>query len=200
MTQTLVVFFKSPEPGKVKTRLAAELGRDKACSIYKQLFALTKKACEDWCENNINRKVVFYGSGEPSLWSGLALNAVKLQHGSDLGLRMENAIREELFFADQVCIIGTDLPNMSKGVLENAFNALKKSKCVFGPAIDGGFYLYGTRSLPVNCFTDLLWSDEETLKKTCQRLEGFNCDYSFIETNRDIDTLSDLKLFPQFKI
>jgi uncharacterized protein len=198
-SQNLIVFFKSPELGKVKTRLAAEIGAQNACTVYRELFSITKSASEEWCGKKTNRKVVFYGSGDSSLWPSLGLNSVKWQYGADLGLRMENAIREELNYADQICIIGTDLPNMSKDILENAFAKLNHNKNVFGPALDGGFYLYGTKDLPVNCFTDIPWSDEYTLKKTCRRLEGMHCDYSFIDTYRDVDTLSDLELFPNLK-
>src|SRR5579862_1334718 len=34
--QTLLVFLKYPEPGKVKTRLAAVVGAEKAANLYRQ--------------------------------------------------------------------------------------------------------------------------------------------------------------------
>ena len=37
----LAVFLKFPEPGRVKTRLAAELGADEAAEIYRDLVAQT---------------------------------------------------------------------------------------------------------------------------------------------------------------
>lgn len=37
MENALIVFIKYPEPGKVKTRLAKDIGNEKACAIYKLL-------------------------------------------------------------------------------------------------------------------------------------------------------------------
>ena len=51
MKRRLCVFLKNPEPGRVKTRLAAELGTEKAAEIYHQLvcevFRQIKKANPD---------------------------------------------------------------------------------------------------------------------------------------------------------
>ena len=37
MENALIIFLKYPEPGKVKTRLAKDIGNEKACAIYKLL-------------------------------------------------------------------------------------------------------------------------------------------------------------------
>ena len=37
MDNTLIIFLKYPEPGRVKTRLARDIGNEKACAIYKLL-------------------------------------------------------------------------------------------------------------------------------------------------------------------
>src|SRR3990167_2277732 len=37
MENVLIIFLKYPEPGKVKTRLAEDIGDEKACAIYKLL-------------------------------------------------------------------------------------------------------------------------------------------------------------------
>jgi uncharacterized protein len=196
LSQTLIVFFKAPSPGKVKTRLAKDIGDHKACEVYRSLFSLTQNVCAEWEKGEPNRKVVYYGTGEPELIHSLGLFHYKKQYGKDLGCRMENAIREELHFADCVSIIGTDLPTISKALLEKAFKRLGNSQSIMGPATDGGFYLFGAISLPVNAFTNLSWSDESTLQRTCGRLNGLHCGIEFIETMTDIDSYEDLKLFP----
>lgn len=188
---TLIVFFKYPEPGKVKTRLAKEVGNDKACEIYKLLFNLTSKVCLDWSKKSKFRKVIYYGAGNRDFSHTESLNSIKHQNGKDLGLRMENAIREELNFSQKVCIIGTDLPTLSIELLEQAFKNLDSNETVFGPASDGGFYLFGSRSLPVNCFTDIVWSSENTLQCTMQRFEGLHCSVSLLNELTDIDSHDD---------
>ena len=41
MLQTVVLFVKPPIPGRVKTRLARDIGDDAACSIYRRLADYT---------------------------------------------------------------------------------------------------------------------------------------------------------------
>jgi uncharacterized protein len=194
-SQTVIVFFKSPEIGKVKTRLANEIGEVQACDVYKKLFSITHNVCKQWIERQAGRKLVFYGTGDRSMWNQMNVDNAKCQMGYDLGLRMENAIREELRVADNVCIIGTDLPEISVELLENAFERLEHKNTVLGPAKDGGFYLFGTSHMPINAFVDLSWSCANTLEVTERRLQGFGCDISKLQTLRDIDTKEDLDLF-----
>ncbi|HEV7867482.1 MAG TPA: hypothetical protein VGO90_07360 [Chthoniobacteraceae bacterium] len=37
--KAILLFVKLPEPGRVKTRLAATLGPEQACAIYRRLVA-----------------------------------------------------------------------------------------------------------------------------------------------------------------
>ena len=47
---------------------------------------------------------------------------------------------------------------------------------MFGPSLDGGFYLFGVRRIPTGLLSALPWSREDTLLRTEQRLEslGYN--------------------------
>lgn len=51
--QALLIFTKNPEAGKVKTRLAATLGDDKALAIYRQLLSYTVSVTEDLPVDNL---------------------------------------------------------------------------------------------------------------------------------------------------
>ena len=67
MKNALIIFVRKPEPGKVKTRLAATVGNEKALAIYNELllhtFIVTNKLEAD--------KFVFYTNKieETDLWS-----------------------------------------------------------------------------------------------------------------------------------
>lgn len=199
MKETLVVFFKSPDYGKVKTRLAASIGNDKAVQVYLHLLNYTVDICKEWKSIHRNRNVVFYGTGDKSFWKRLPY-LKKQQHGRDLGLKMEQAIREELNFADKVVIIGTDCFDLKASNLVDAFDALNDNDSVFGPSEDGGFYLYGTKNLPINAFTSLSWSQSNTLEMTQRRIEGFHHKVNELITLRDIDTIEDLNIYPTLRL
>ena len=47
-TTCLTIFAKAPERGKAKTRLAADLGPDKALSIYRELLGITATVAALW--------------------------------------------------------------------------------------------------------------------------------------------------------
>lgn len=198
-SEGLVVFFKSPEIGKVKTRLARDVGEANALAVYKKLLDLTKSVCGNWLNQRSDREVVYYGTGNREQWERIFHNSYKLQMGRDLGERMYLALREELKIFKKVCIIGTDLPELSVALLNQAFAQLDRRDTVIGPSFDGGYYLIGSAKVSPHLLSNLIWSSEHTLKDTIQRIEGFHMSYSYLPTHRDIDTFEDLDFFPEFK-
>ena len=101
----LILFVRKPELGKVKSRLAASLGDEKALEIYNLLLAHTRKVIAD-----IDARVYVYYSEEiepDDLWSEVA-HAKKQQSKGDLGRRMASAFEEILQSCQNVIIIGSD--------------------------------------------------------------------------------------------
>lgn len=139
----LIIFVRNPVHGKVKTRLAKNIGDDRALEIYilllKHTFDITKRLkC---------KKFVFYADeiAQDDLWSGADFGK-RLQRGNDLGNCMQNAMNE-LFTEgfSQVIIIGSDCFELNNSILEEAMSHLNKNDAVFGPAQDGGYYLLGKK-------------------------------------------------------
>lgn len=56
--EAIALFFKVPEEGKVKTRLAKVLGKSKALQIYVELLAKTVKTIETYTQKS---KVALFG-------------------------------------------------------------------------------------------------------------------------------------------
>jgi glycosyltransferase A (GT-A) superfamily protein (DUF2064 family) len=90
---------------------------------------------------------------------------------------------------DQIVLIGSDLPDISKNIIETSFSALKQSNTVFGPAQDGGYYLVGMNSFSPSIFINKPWSQPNLLKSTLIETS----DYSLLIELNDIDTIEDLK-------
>ena len=93
-----------------------------------------------------------------------------------------------------VCIIGGDIPGITKTHITNAFRALGSGDAVFGPAPDGGFWLVGLRRLaspPSSLFKGVRWSSEHALHDTLQSVSGMRV--VLTDVLQDVDTVADLE-------
>ncbi len=183
----LIVFVKNIILGKVKTRLAKTIGDVGAFNIYYELFSITEKASQ---KVNVDRHIYFSDVIIPSKWEG---DNKFVQEGEDLGIRMRNAFQngfEEGY--ENVILIGSDLPNISKETIDTGFDALQNNDITFGPAEDGGYYLIGMSKMNTSIFENKPWSQSELLAVTLKQLKEQQQSVGFIKTLNDIDTFEDL--------
>jgi uncharacterized protein len=189
-TELLIIFYRNPELGKVKTRLAATVGDAKALAIYYKLASHTRTiASEVDCD-----RVVYYSDyiDTEDVWSNSDFSK-KLQSGSDLGARMENAF--EIAFADgykHVSIIGTDCIELTTQIIVNAFESLKTKDAVVGPAVDGGYYFLGINRFIPELFHEKEWSTNSVCTDTINDFNRLMISYHQLLTLRDVDTEADL--------
>ena len=187
---TLIIFIKNPKLGKVKTRLAVTVGDEKALSIYKKLLDFTQKlAISLSCE-----RMLFY-SDEIEIndnWSNVFFKKNK-QHGNDLGERMKNAFQKALLTSKKAVIIGSDCAELTKKILENAFDSLEKNDFVIGPAEDGGYYLIGMNYFEPSVFKNINWSTAEVLPKTLEKIAHLEKKVVLLPTLSDTDNEEDWK-------
>ncbi len=192
--QQLIIFVKKPEAGRVKTRLAQTIGTAAAVRVYKKLLRHTFRESA-----GLLADVALYLSTpieDPSLWHGLDCQ-VYMQHGKDLGYKIHHAF-ENAFLQGyhSVGIIGSDCPELSTKILQNALHTLAKTDVVIGPAKDGGYYFLGMKRLYKTVFQNKLWSTNKVLSQTIADCKKLNIRYQLLETLSDIDTEEDLKNFP----
>lgn len=186
----LIIFYRNPELGKVKTRLAAAVGDEKALAIYLKLATHTREVA---LASDFDR-VVYYSHhvDTEDNWQENSFHK-KLQVGNDLGIRMYNAF--ENAFRDgyaHVCIIGTDCLELTSEILSAAFEQLKAHDAVIGPARDGGYYLLGMKQLHKDLFANKEWSTNTVAKRTIVDFQNLNLTYSQLPTLSDIDREEDL--------
>lgn len=188
----LIIFARNPVLGKVKTRLAREVGDEKALQIYLKLLEHTHKVA-DHVEA---QKHVFYTDNidEFGLLDYFKFQK-KIQAGSDLGERMHNAMKSGFDEGYRnVIIIGSDCIELTTEIIEDAFDVLRSNDCVLGPASDGGYYLIGLRVLHDFLFQDKPWSTSDVLLDTLLDLQNAQLSYKLLPTLNDIDTKTDLDL------
>lgn len=186
--KALIIFTRDAVLGKVKTRLAKEIGDETTLKIYKKLLQHTKEVSIDIQA----AKFIFYTDtiNTNDLWTAPYIK--KEQHGSDLGLRMYNAIQEILNLGyKKVVLIGSDNMEITQTIIAKAFEKLASNNYVLGPALDGGYYLIGCTTNNKKLFLNKNWSTSTVLEDTLNDLK--NVPYYLLKTLNDIDTIHDLK-------
>ena len=190
MQDSLIIFVRNLEKGKVKTRLAKVIGDDKSLEVYKYLLEYTSSIAA-LCKLNL---FVFYSHYihigdvfDDNIFSK------HVQEGGDLGERMLNAFKKVYDLgAKKVCIIGSDCYELQSEIIQEAFQKLNESQVVIGPSKDGGYYLLGTNELYPGLFLPKEWSTPTVLDKTLKTIEDLTLSYSKLVTLNDIDTMEDL--------
>lgn len=191
MTPTLlIIFYRNPELGKVKTRLAATVGQENALSIYLKLAAYTQSVTIDLlCD-----KAVFYSHRVEAddIWNDNRYQKV-LQNGDDLGERMSNALHWAFQKGyESACIIGTDCMEITTELIEDSFDELALQDVVVGAAKDGGYYLIGMHQLHKKIFENKPWSSYLLMGDTLETLEELKLAYELMPVLNDVDTEEDL--------
>ncbi|RYY26377.1 MAG: glycosyltransferase [Chitinophagaceae bacterium] len=190
MDEALIIFTKNPIHGRVKTRLAATIGNDKALAVYHQLLSYTRTITDKLPF----KKFVFYSdwieTGDN--WNN-SIYIKKSQQGPGLGEKIINAFSEVFYNGySKVVIIGTDCPGLTSAILSQAFDYLQHYDVVLGPATDGGYYLLGMNKLYPGLLQEISWSTDRVLAQTLQACKKARLSYVLLETLSDIDTEDDL--------
>jgi uncharacterized protein len=188
--RALMIFVRNPVHGKVKTRLAKTIGEKKALAIYNDLleYTLNSTRATD-CH-----KVVFYSDfvDNNDIWDESVFHK-KVQSGRDLGERMKNAFTTMLGHGfKKVVIIGSDCPEISPKLIDDAFRRLDHTDVVIGPATDGGYYLLGLKQMLDSLFERKSWSTSLLLNETIRELKTRSIPFSLLPELSDVDEEKDV--------
>lgn len=197
-SERIILFLKSFQAGRVKTRLAARLGDRGALNVYAAMVA------DLLVELNplLNILVPYFdvppdpSDHPPSVNSLMSRGLLKVQRGRDLGERMSNAF-QEVFAAgvERAILIGSDIPQIDSELLEDYLAELRTCPMVVGPAVDGGYYLIGfqRRHFDPSLFDDIEWSTEGVLEQTLDKTRSLELDCYIGTKLQDVDTVEDLE-------
>ncbi len=188
----LIIFVKNPELGKVKTRLAAAIGDEKALEIYTQLLRIT----HDQTKPVDCIKHVCYSEyvNEQDMWDKAHYHK-HVQSGDDLGERMLGAFLGVFDQgAEKMVIIGSDCPKIKTTIIQEAFDKLDNYDVVIGPAQDGGYYLIGMKCPLPMLFKNKEWSTDSVFADTILDLIDMGLTHYRLPELSDLDTIYDLAL------
>lgn len=186
----LLLFVRNPELGKVKTRLAKDLGEEKALAIYIKLLQHTRAITKGITAG----KRVYYAEEvqDNDMWDNPTYQK-KVQPEGDLGYKMEQAFATA--FQDgygAVVIIGSDCLQLNQLLIEQAFEALENHDVVIGPARDGGYYLLGMKQVHSSFFKNKLWSTSAVFPATLADIQESRLSYSLLPVLSDVDHAADV--------
>lgn len=180
---------KLPVAGRVKTRLAREIGTVEATRFYRAASraVLARLGRQPFWETYV---AVSPDAGvrSPMLPAGVR----RIPQGSgDLGARMHRPMRT--LPPGPVCVVGTDIPAIRVPDIRRAFRELGRAGAVFGPATDGGFWLVGfaRRRRTPSPYQGVRWSAPDTLSGVLANLASHPV--GFTTCLSDVDALADLR-------
>ena len=189
----LLIFVKNVVLGKVKTRLAATIGPEKALNIYQLLL---KRTYEVTVALSVS-KAVYYSDYTVEDIFKPPYYEKHIQRGQDLGARMQHAFEQAFATGfDQVCIIGSDCYELTEDIIGQAFEKLARNDVVIGPAEDGGYYLLGMKKLHPALFTNKNWSTDSVLPDTLNNIKADGQSVALLPQLTDVDEEKDLSSIP----
>ncbi|MCG8566153.1 MAG: TIGR04282 family arsenosugar biosynthesis glycosyltransferase [Desulfobacterales bacterium] len=191
------VFMRAPELGRVKTRLAKDLGPEQALAFYRSCVVHTLAMAEG---AGIPWEVCFCPSHQGGMireWLGRDIS-ITSQGPGDLGERMAHAMASAFDRgASRVILVGTDIPGIRSRHFDAALAWLGKRDVVLGPSRDGGYWLIGFNraSFDPGVFLGMEWSHPQVARDTRIRIRQAGLSLGELSPLQDVDTMSDLRRF-----
>ena len=196
---TLLVFTRTPVPGKTKTRLVPALGEQGAVDLYTRFMEHTLEQAvqsnfsnlELWCTEPGNAYITGIENSYPV--------RVKFQQGKNLGERMFHALYQALQYSDYAVLIGCDCPAITTEILNQSLQILQQDNAVLGPSRDGGYYLIGLRQAVPVLFENIAWGGPDVARETRNKMKVMGWAWAETGLLQDIDTPGDLLQVADFR-
>ena len=201
-TDALVIVAKVPEPGRVKTRLAARIGPQRAAALYRAFLGdLAERFGAAHCVDGYDlRWACAPGAQSPDALRAVVGAAADIfpQRGTDFAERLYQ-IACDCWAAGyrRLVISSSDSPHLPAEVVASAFAALDRADVALGPAEDGGYYLIGLpldhpSGAPPDLFRGIRMSTATVCAETLARARALGLSTTLLAPSFDIDEAPDL--------
>ncbi len=95
---------------------------------------------------------------------------------------------------ERVLLIDCVTPTISKRMLSGAYRSLNSKDIVFGPTLEGSYYLLGMRRLVSQVFTEIDWSlNDDIYRRMVEVAREFNLKWEELELWYDLRQPGDLE-------
>jgi len=194
--RALGIFVQAPIPGRVKTRLAEDVGPSTAAELYWQVGrrVVTNVAGSGY------RTIVWFtppteGAFIREWLDGVGRLELRPQGGGSVGERLAHAFARH--FADgaqRALVIGTDTPGIDRRLVTDAFTALGGADLVLGPTTKGGVYLIGLRGPQPALFRGAPWASASALAQLKARGDAARLALRVLRPLQEVETLQDARV------
>jgi rSAM/selenodomain-associated transferase 1 len=181
----VIVIAKSPEPGRVKTRLCPPCTHEEAAAIAAAALLDTLEQVDGLA----GAEPVLALDGPVGPWVPPDVR-ILAQRGGGLDERIAAAFEDA---GGPALLIGMDTPQLRTPHLAQARERLESGDvdAVLGPAIDGGWWGVGLRTPDPWVFLGVPMSSPHTLESQRARLRSRRLRFDELGPMRDVDTAVD---------
>lgn len=194
--KVICMILKAPRVGTVKTRLAREIGAERATLIYRDMVEHQVRAIPPGWNVSVHFCPTDAGE-EMEAWLKPSLPASTRfapQCDGDLGRRLGAVVRSEFQNgAERVFLVGGDCPGICRDYFTEADTHLNETDLVIGPATDGGYVLLGLKDQHVELFENIAWSTNMVLEQTLANAIRGSLSLRLLQTLEDIDDAASLQ-------
>lgn len=191
----IALIFRIPERGKVKTRLAEEIGQEKALNYYSLMLNETINLSKKIKDTQL---IGFY-KGDDNLFN-FDFPLIR-QRGRNLGEIISNAINElKKLGYHKIITIGSDSPDIPEHIFYDAIKSLDEFEYVIGPTEDGGFYLFGCTNYSEELFSGIIWGTSLVFEILLRNIIDLNKSYKILPLWYDIDDKKSLIKWRNLKL
>jgi len=189
---------KVPRPGAVKTRLAPLLGAEGCAALQAALIGVVAR----WAVAVAPRGGAYLaygpdGAGEEELRPHVPEGVRLFPDGrGDLGDRLAGATARVLGErGEPLLVVGTDMATLTLAHAREAEVVLRGgADAVFGPALDGGYWLVGlARPAPELFELGAAWGGPQVLQRSLELAAAAGLRAELLGTERDLDDAADAR-------
>jgi uncharacterized protein len=193
----LIVFCREPVAGKVKTRLARQIG-DRAAAALADAFIrdTVEKAHAIASARVVIAASAPGGAARSAYFRRLArkFGATIIDQGAGgLGARMARAL-VTCGGSRGALLLGTDVPTLPPRILRGLVASLRKAPVVVAPSLDGGYYAIGVRGPIPPVFSGIRWGGAGVYRQTIARLRRARIAWVAGPAWYDVDRWDDLAM------
>lgn len=198
----VILFSKSPELGRVKTRMQPHLTQAQSMALHQDLTAQAVKNLHTWAQSSAENSAQLSISGaldhafireQLSTYPCISLTQ---QVEGNLGDKMASALSHALEQVDYAMIMGADCPFIDRAHLDEVVASLGLADLVLTPAMDGGYVLIAAKQCLSSKLQAVLshvdWGTERVLEQTLNNAARLGIKVSCTAPLADIDYVEDV--------
>ena len=188
----ICVFAKTPDAGKVKTRLIPLLGETGASEFH---AACVRKTLRTALDADLGPVTLYCAPHSRASFFAQCASDFEVfladQAAGNLGERMYHALDQGLMRHSRVIVVGADCPGLTSQTFRDAAQTLLTHDAVLAPAEDGGYVLIGARRNHHAIFAGVDWGSERVMVQTRHNLHELGWTWVELATHWDVDRPED---------